>query len=174
MEKDSHSQLELFSQGNNVPAGKGAYSDRSFFINYIRAYEKTVLVIIGFITVAIIAFSLGVEKGKKVAAYQQPIAVLRQPAVAAQTPIVISQAPAVASQPPALIGAYTIQVASYLTKSMAQKEAAALKGKGHLTQLLTKGKYIVVCVGNFSNQNSAEPLLTELKKRYRDCRIRRL
>lgn len=71
---------------------------------------------------------------------------------------------------------YTIQLASCRTKVSAQKEAELLRKSGFSPLILSKGSYIVVCVGNFSNQQAAKTLVSELKKRkrYQDCLVRRL
>jgi hypothetical protein len=65
-------------------------------------------------------------------------------------------------------------VASYQSKTHAQKEAEALRKKGVTPLVLSKGDYIIVCVGNFSNRDAAKSLLLDLRKRYQDCYIRRL
>ena len=49
-----------------------------------------------------------------------------------------------------------------------------LKKKGLSTLVLPKGRFIVLCVGRFSDKQTAQPVLTELKKQYRDCFIRRI
>jgi hypothetical protein len=69
---------------------------------------------------------------------------------------------------------YTIQVASYKSKSYALKEAEKLKKQGFVTLTLVKGNYIVLCVGNFNSKESAQSFVTQLKKRYQGCTIRRL
>ncbi|MDD2703676.1 MAG: SPOR domain-containing protein [Candidatus Omnitrophica bacterium] len=71
-------------------------------------------------------------------------------------------------------GAFTIQVASFRTKAHAQKEVQALKQTGQPVYLTAKGKYTVLCIGNFSDKEAAKSLLPELKKSYQDCFIRRL
>ncbi|MFH1127974.1 MAG: SPOR domain-containing protein, partial [Candidatus Omnitrophota bacterium] len=71
-------------------------------------------------------------------------------------------------------GNYTIQVASYQTKKGAQKEAEIIKKKGLSVSVLSKGAYSILCVGNFKDKQKAKLVLVELKKRYRDCFIRRL
>jgi cell division septation protein DedD len=132
-----------------------------------------------------------VEKGKRIASlnlnHRIDTAFIQQPA----KPKAMAQ-PAIKTMPAATImlqqpqyppsqqaqsskgQAYTIQLASYKSNSHAQKEAAVLKQKGYSPLLLTKGEYIVLCVGNFSNKQNAQSLLPELSKRYGDCRIRRL
>ncbi|MBU0549828.1 MAG: SPOR domain-containing protein, partial [Candidatus Omnitrophica bacterium] len=69
---------------------------------------------------------------------------------------------------------YTIQVASFKTKTYAQKEAVRLEQKGIKALLMPRGNFVIVCVGNFSQKQEANTSLTELKKIYQDCFIRRL
>ena len=69
---------------------------------------------------------------------------------------------------------YTVQVASFQTRKYAQKEAEVLRKKGFSPLVLPKGKYSILCVGNFSSRETAKPLLSKLRQRYRDCFVRRL
>ncbi len=206
MEKDN-SQLELFSQvkGGASPNGSAPAS----FLSYIRAYEKTLLVIIGFIITGIVAFSFGVEKGR----HAQVPSVVRQPAAAARPqaapavqpqrqPPATRQAPyppqpaqpyaapaarpqAAPAAPPQVTpavkapvqgsaGVYTIQLASFQSKEYARQEADALRKRGLSPVLFSQGSYTVLCVGKFNSQDAAQSLLSELKKQYRGCYIRRL
>jgi len=71
-------------------------------------------------------------------------------------------------------GLYTIQVATYNGKVSAQQELDILKKQGLMPVLRTSGKYIVLSVGNFPDQATAKSVLTQLKRKYRDCYIRRL
>lgn len=187
MENRNYSQLELFSQQAAFDNSKPQLQ-RSSFLGYIRAYEKAVLIIICFITTAIISFSLGVEKGKRIVSSNmllerarlpmpaQPVVSmpeLKQEAGNSDKPVRIVKPKEEAQKN---IKGYTIQVASYKTKEYAKREAESLKRRGLSTLFLNKGRYTVLCVGNFSNRNAAESLLSELKKqkRYAGCLIRRL
>ena len=69
---------------------------------------------------------------------------------------------------------YTIQIASYSGTRSADQEIAALKRQGLLPLIKSSGKYTVVCVGSFPDKATAKSLLTQLKRKYRDCYIRRL
>jgi hypothetical protein len=69
---------------------------------------------------------------------------------------------------------YRIQVASFCKEITAEKEAESLKDKGYSVLVLTKGKYAVVYVGGFKNENQAKETLQVLKKTYKDCILRRL
>lgn len=66
-----------------------------------------------------------------------------------------------------------IQLASFMQEPIAQKEAKRLEEKGYRVSVLKKGKYIVVFV-NFKDTNEAQKNIATLKKKYKDCFIRRL
>lgn len=184
MERQEDHQLELFSQANDFGSSK-AVLPRNSFMRRLRNYEKGLLVTIGFITIAIISFSLGVEKGRKMASsttlLERAALPMREEPVAGvlerQEPVPVKPDSQYAeTQVLAKKAQYTIQLASYKTKSYAQKEAELLKKKGLAPVVLTKGNYVVVCVGNFADRVAAESLLSELKKqkRYTGCLIRRI
>jgi len=69
---------------------------------------------------------------------------------------------------------YTIQVASFKKRDMAQKEAMQLQDKGYDIMVVPKGQYSIVCVGKFPVEEEAKVVSKELKKKYKDCLIRRL
>ena len=69
---------------------------------------------------------------------------------------------------------YTIQVASFKKRTMAQKEAMQLQDKGYDIMVVPKGQYSIVCVGKFPVKEEAKVVSQELKKKYKDCLIRRL
>lgn len=173
MERSNYSQLELFSASKGISKAEPRLS--SSFLSRIWGFERIILLMIGFIITGVISFSLGVEKGRHLAMLPDVVREISQPAI--QKPKAIEESPKAIEASPKIkeptIG-YTIQVASYQTKTLAQKEMEILKQKGLLSLILTKGSYTVVCVGHFSNREMAKSILTELKKRYRDCYIRRL
>jgi len=146
VEKQDYSQSELFS----APDNSGQYKPRShknpFFLR-IRGYEKVMLLIMGLVLTSIISFSLGVEKGKRVVVSKNNTT---EKAV------------------------YTIQVATFKNKQLALGEVGLLLREGLTPLAFAKGDYIVLCVGKFSNQESAQPLLIQLQRTYAGCRIRRL
>ena len=174
MEKEKNSQLELFSQGQKgrseiKSCARARRPDFSFF-NYIRNYEKVILIIIGMVITGIFSFSLGVERGKYlVQKYQNVPGVTQSESIVAPK----TQAQPVTSEE-SLRYNYTIQLASYQNKISAEKEGEALKRKGLSPLVMPKGKYTVLCVGNFADKETARSTLSELKKRYQDCFLRRL
>jgi len=145
-EKDS-SQLELFSQSDNGQELKPRYERISFF-SRIRGYEKVLLIVMAFSLSGILCFSLGVERGRRL------------------------NGAGMFSQ--GKFASYTIQLSAYKNKEEALKEMIFLKEKGFLPQAFKKGDYIVLCVGKFSNLESAQPLLEQLQRTYAGCHIRRL
>jgi septal ring-binding cell division protein DamX len=190
MERNNGLQLELFTPSGDSGTLKPRPINNSFF-SYIRAWEKTILIIIGIAVTSIISFSFGVEKGKRVVtqknsvnfdvALKQQSGLKAPAAVPSAAKPIAPMAPVIENKnsiaPPPLkstIESYTIQVASYKTKAYAQKEADNLKKQGFVTLILTKGNYIVLCVGNFNSKKTAQSFVTQLKKRYQDCSIRRL
>jgi len=177
MENKEDNQLELFSGAEGIPI-KPQDSGKRFF-NYVRSYEKTIIVIIGFVLTGIISFSLGVEKGKRLSMLKPNNhfdLAITQSHVRAVAPVVQQKNPQPLPQQPAVLQkqGYVIQLGSFKTRSNAQREAESLKKKGFQPIFINKGDYILLCVGNFTKKEAAEPQLTELRKLYQDCFLRRL
>ncbi|MEW6101795.1 MAG: SPOR domain-containing protein [Candidatus Omnitrophota bacterium] len=173
MNSQDHLQLELFSQPKTgAHPEKGAYSRK--FLNYIWSYEKTILTALGIIITVIASYSLGMERGKRSAITPQPAATLEKKEADIALPKKVVIEPKKINTEAITPKGYTIQLASYKTHSFAQKEANKLKKNGHLPLILSKGQYVILCVGNFPDRNSAQSLLSELKKQYQGCYIRRL
>jgi len=145
-EQQDYSQSELFTQSLDSGHYKPHIPKHHFFLR-IRGYEKVTLLIMGLVLVGIISFSMGVENGKRIAFAKNSI---------------LDQ------------NSYTIQVASFKNKELALANARLLKNNGLAPMVFTKGNYIILCVGKFSNQESAQPLLIQLQRTYAGCRIRRL
>jgi cell division septation protein DedD len=69
---------------------------------------------------------------------------------------------------------YTIQVATYKSKTNAQKEVQLLKNKGFQPLVFSKDSHIQLCVGQYLSKDQAQASIKELKKFYQDCFLRRL
>ena len=202
MERQEHSQLELFSQGREQRQVKSNPGFSSAFLNYISNYERIILIIIGFVITGIISFCLGVERGKTIVMpridshfdiaqdpglkspssrmiqNQKPVApVIISSEIglsAKQTVKPIPEKNVVILKTQLQSKGFTIQLACYGTRTNAERETESLKKKGFLPLILSKGGYNVVCVGNFSNMETAKSSLSKLRQNYRDCYIRRL
>jgi hypothetical protein len=145
-EKQDYSQSELFTRELDSGQYKPRRSANPFFTR-IRGYEKALLLIMGLVLISIISFSLGVEKGKRITLISNKNI---EPA------------------------SFTIQVGAFKNRALALRQAQILARKGLAPLAFAKGSYIILCVGKFSNQESAQPLLTQLQRTYAGCRIRRL
>ena len=145
-QKQDYTQPELFTQSEDSGQYKPQISKSPFFLR-IRDYEKVMLLIMSMVLLSIISFSVGVEKGKRVA---------------------------LTGNNSANQDTYTIQVAAFKNREIALRQAQLLVRNGFSPLTFTKGNYIILCVGKFSNQESAQFLLNQLQKTYANCRIRRL
>jgi hypothetical protein len=172
MVRTNNPQLELFSSLGDSDNSRNQ-SHKSSFLANIWHYEKIILVIIGTVIIGIVSFSLGVEKGKNIVFIpaKKPIS---DTVIKENSDTKDKDAMDLKKQDIPRKQDYIIQLASYKTRSFAQKEAEALKKKGFLPILFSKKGYTVLCIGNFANKEKAQSLLSELKKRYKDCYIRRL
>ena len=63
MRENKPVQLEIFTPSNNSETGKRANP----FLEYLWGYEKAILILIAIVAVGVLSFSLGVEKGKRMA-----------------------------------------------------------------------------------------------------------
>ena len=205
-------QLHLFANDDH---DTGKASRRSI----ILPLDTTVLVSVVILLLFILAFSLGVEKGRKIAYKniegERQILLAQHDSAAQEAEIdsLINEAPvkpvilpaviprqSAISMKPALQPAsiipflakktmpstvlvsenaadskkYAIQLASYANKEPAQVEAKKLEQNGYSVQLAQKGKFIVILVGDYHNENDAKNSMQSLKKRYKDCILKKL
>lgn len=197
MENDNYSQLELFLQSNEYTKQT---QERKSFLRRIWHYERAILIIIAIVITGIISYSLGVEKGKSCSISksnrqfdtalrpgQISSSILLEKQISANERIKKEIKPNDNSNknaqqkqrdmnklPTPEKQNYLIQLASYKTTAPAQKELESLRQKGFSPLVLKKGDFIVLCVSNIPNKEKARALLSELKKHYSDCYIRRL
>jgi len=198
MNKENYSQLDLFHETKNQ-ASRNIPSRISLWA-YAKNHERVLLLAISFLITAVAAFSVGVEKGKNITTTRAVKAsgldmamqegapqLLRnktRPA-AGEVTLTLKKAPAIqpmdnksialANKPQGVSASgYTIQLATYRSKSYAQSEASNLKKKGLSPIVLSKKGFTILCVGSFSDKASAQTVLSDMKKRYPDCIIRRL
>lgn len=194
MGKEYDSQLDLFSQAKDVSGQPSAA--RIPILRYLHNSQKLIFFIITYLITGIISFSIGIEKGRQgvlgkydqrvlaksqiqrpsVKTYSKTAPQLNEQAVlSSETKSAkIEPAQSIPEKSPYVLGKYTIQVASFRTSKLANKEAGILRKKGFSSNVSVKGKYSVVYVGNFTNKKVAASTLSRLKKKYSDCFIRRL
>lgn len=165
MKKQSQLELFKFKQYQSDKIKKSEY--RRNFFGFIRIHEKTISVTIVFFIISLISFSLGVEKGKRLTSQIQrknpePMAVAGR----------LSEDKSKDDKKD--ISEYTIQVASFKTRTYAQKEVKRLEKQGLQAEIIPRGRHVSVCVGNFPRKQDAKIPLNRLKQTYHDCFIRKL
>ncbi|HNX82103.1 MAG TPA: SPOR domain-containing protein [Candidatus Omnitrophota bacterium] len=188
------SQLELFTQ--ETPDSKPRMP--TSFLAYVKKFEKAVLLLMSFVVIAVIAFSIGVEKGKGMSlpeareasmdkAFQsatpaamrstvlppvQPQAQIPVPETSG-APIIPEVSATVQTQKKPAQGRFVIQIGSFASKANAQHEINLLKKRGFSPTIITKGRYSILCVGFFASKEAAQSSLSKLQKSYPGCFIRR-
>lgn len=190
------SQFELFP---GASAGLPKTMRPQLFLSQLTlSLENAIIAGIFILMGVVFSFSVGVERGKKIAlansiknVYSSVLSTPQEkaaPAPAAKQSTLKALAPAPAAAPipqekitnevappvPVETGSYTIQVASFKQLEFAQKEAEALRKKGYEIFVLPKGSYSIVCVGKFPRKDDAGITLAKLKKTYKDLMLRRL
>ncbi|MCF7872948.1 MAG: SPOR domain-containing protein [Candidatus Omnitrophica bacterium] len=148
--------------------------------------DTAILLIVVIILLFIIAFSWGVEKGRRLTLKDLSIEIKTQEEnIAAEDKInneTIKEAKKTDTEEikeknkiiEAKEPLYGIQVASFRKLSSANQEAEKLRKKGYSVKIKEKGEYSVVYAGKFKDKKEAEENLKKLKKIYKDCIVRRL
>ncbi|MFC1631783.1 SPOR domain-containing protein [Candidatus Omnitrophota bacterium] len=175
----SDQQAEFFE---NFPNSTHKQHKKRFTLGKVNlscSYENLIIVSIGLIMTLLVCYSLGVEKGKRLAQAKDllipEVAEQTKPAVEHKTTepkkvkpkVKVAQAKEKINQ-----DLPYIQVASFRTDKYAQKEMQRLKEKGFSAYALDWGTYKVVCVGGYDNKNQANLALKQLKTMYADCILR--
>jgi len=176
-------QFELF------PANSATLEDidkpRFLLANLTLSVESLVIFSILGIMVALFSFSLGVERGKHVAAETLDERVSAAWNVGARTaaPVVKPAAMAAASVVAARTvhaatlsvagNRFTVQVASYGKEEFARQDAMLLKARNFQSFLIHSGKYWLLCVNTFSNKENAITFQRKLAGQYRNSQVRR-
>jgi len=140
------------------------------------SYENIFLIAIGSIMLFLTCYSLGVERGKQLAQLKTPEANLKQKRVQKEAQPRSSgeekekkvRVELASVKEPAKVSSY-IQVASFRTDKHAKEEKERLKSKGYQPYIARWGKYKVVCVGGYKNQDEAARAFRQLRKLYADC-----
>lgn len=151
-------------------------------ITFSVSRESLVIALIGLVLAMCVIFSVGVERGRGLGGAVVEVPEPVQPAVAVTVPAVVTAevpkevAAAKASAPKQTSAEnkpYTIQVASYKTRDLAEKETSKLKASGYQADIIKKGDYYVLCVGSFASKDAAKATFTAMNKKYKGCIIRK-
>lgn len=189
-------QFELF------PANSATLEDvnkpRFLLANLTLSIETLVIFTILGIMLGLFSFSLGVERGKRLAASaldekvsaawnlapHRPV----MPAAAAVPVSLVNRAvssnyqaqakpvlPQATEKPAALMpaGRFAIQTGTFKNETYAKDEALKLKAKGMPSFLIKKGNFWVLCVGPFTSAENAHAFLNRTKSKLPGSSVRR-
>ena len=187
-------QLQLFDVPEQFAGPRrigqlGAFSVRQ---------DHAVLGLITLLISASVVFALGVERGKQLARSERrqvestqasstgaksatpaastgetaEIVVAAEPKAATKTAATKSSTTTTASS--ASQRKFAIQVVSYNTSTLAQRELEQLQQRGEQAFLVKKQNKVVLFVGPFANKEHAREQLGRLKARYQDCFLQNL
>ena len=168
-------QFELF------PANSATLEDvnkpRFLLANLTLPLESLVILVILGIMTALFAFSLGVERGKHLAAQALDERVsaawnLAPRKVALPAPPMVAAATVPAAKMPTS-GRFAVQAATYKNAIYAKQEALYLKAKGFQSFLIKKGDLWLICLGPFATQSSAAAALKKVQSKYPGSIVRR-
>lgn len=182
MDEKRQVQKELFEEFGTAPKRR---HPKNIFQQKQKAavtfsLEHLIFITIGIIILALIAFSLGVERGKSVTLRDRRVEGAKAPGPSKEDTGLNSAAPEEersgieyeAAEKPVLD--YTVQVASYVSRGTAESRAGELKSKGYEAFVLHKGSYYVMCIGRFPDRQSANAERDSLRKEYSDCLVRKI
>ena len=155
--------------------------------------DMLILASVALVLLLILSFSLGVERGKRIASVipiekesklekvediirDLPVEELggQKEKVLQITPPPSESVQEAAAEKTTDQIHYKIQVATFYKENTANKAVKSLQEEGYPASIAKKGKFVVVYVGNFDNKAKAKEILQSLKKKYKDCILRRL
>lgn len=187
---NSQKQQELFEEFVIREKRKGRFLGAFRFkkplfpqhrLNIAISYEALIIGLIGLVLTTSIIFSLGVERGRSLEFVEAPLNVKevqaqpaekspegqKQPEVKPKEQEIEKTVPVAPAQKP-----FTIQVATYKTRTSAEKESTRLKNIGYSSDVLKKKEKFIVCVGTYAKKELAQQTLRDLKRIYKDCYVR--
>lgn len=187
---NSQKQQELFEEFVIREKRKGRFLGAFRFkkplfpqhrLNIAISYEALIIGLIGLVLTTSIIFSLGVERGRSLEFVEAPLNVKevqvqpaekasegqKQPEVKPKEQEIEKTVPVAPAQKP-----FTIQVATFRTRTLAERESSRLKNIGYSSDVLKKKELFIVCVGAYAKKELAQQTLRDLKRIYKDCYVR--
>jgi hypothetical protein len=182
-------QEELFEDFSQRTSPKRQFLSRgSLFAAKLISFDHFLFGAISGLIALVLAFSLGVERGKRVArSYDIPMTdihlvtpltprqdhIPRQSAEMNKEVITTQETKKVIPLYPKE-SSYTILVVTYKDKKSAEKVIGQLRASGRKSFLLPKGDLMVICVGEYSTSAEASKAAKTFRKQFPDCFVKRL
>lgn len=179
-------QLNLFKNIQND--GKALFEHRHAITIHL---DTIIFLCIINVLVLVVSFSIGMEKGRKIAQKsakpiikESNIQIVQKRAPIVKKPIIgatVKQKPSKKKQlevekekSQTILDSYVVQLASYSREQLAKSEKKHLDRMGLTAIISKKGKYNVLYVGKFISKEEAEKTKTKLRNRYSDCFVKKL
>jgi len=187
MSDNKEYQAELFNEFSDEPAKQRRFikrSERQKKITLVISREKLIFSVISVILLYVIFFSLGIERGKKIA-NRSLNSNMHSTAVALQNKNVENQNQKTTAEKnvsnletttqivPELKEFYSIQAAAYSNLSRAEKEASKVRAGGNEAIIDSSGKYHLLLIGKFKDKKDATALKKKLANKYKGCYVRK-
>lgn len=187
MSDNKEYQAELFNEFSDEPAKQRRFikrSERQKKITLVISREKLIFSVISVILLYVIFFSLGIERGKKIA-NRSLNSNMHSTAVALQNKNVENQNQKTTAEKnvsnletttqivPELKEFYSIQAAAYSNLSRAEKEASKVRAGGNEAIIDSNGKYHLLLIGKFKDKKDATALKKKLANKYKGCYVRK-
>ncbi|OIO38551.1 MAG: hypothetical protein AUJ71_02705 [Candidatus Omnitrophica bacterium CG1_02_49_16] len=188
-------QQELFSEFSSEtkrPAHFSSLASTHKPILLNTTIEQIIFVGIVLILSGCFVFFLGVLRGKFLSMHAPAHLIQRQvassqPAPKAMTaPLATQKIPGRSSTADAVAGStqgatqfrsagalYTIQIASYKKRGLAEQEALTIRRQGFYCTILEVAGYYVLCVGQYPTKDAAQKDLKTFKATIKGCYLRR-
>jgi cell division septation protein DedD len=175
MENKREEQRELFQEFTRPSRGirrirERYIAQRAPFVAI--SIEHAVFGGIAVVLAIVIVFSLGVERGKqlgkiKAATGEKRIVQVHEPGTSIE-----EDRDAQRTQREEDTGAYTVQIVTYKSESVANRKIRALKQEGLRAFIIPKEGLFQVCVGTYGTSKEATGALKKLRSQYQDCFVR--
>jgi hypothetical protein len=198
MNENQEFQAELFNEFSGEPAKKRRFikrPEKQKQITLVISREKLIFSVISVILLYVIFFSLGIERGKKIAnrSFNKDVdssivlvhnsEIDSQPAAKEQktmntkdniTNLEITEQTAETEKVlPELKEFYSIQAAAYSNLSRAEKEAQKVRAEGNEAIIDSSGKYHLLLIGKFEDKKEADALRKKIASKYKGCYVRK-
>ena len=138
--------------------------------------ENAIFAVIVVVMCVVVAFALGVEKGKRIAAPKKTESgkTVREAGPEAQREeIAVKDENVKKAAREEINRLYTVQLISYRRKAPALRERDRLRAGGHEVFIIESGNWFQVCAGSYGTAGDARVAQKDFLKEYKGCFVRK-
>ncbi|MBL7158357.1 MAG: SPOR domain-containing protein [Candidatus Omnitrophica bacterium] len=167
-------QKELFKEFKREATGlkriAGRITQKKKSSSVYFSIESVAVIAIALIMGLVVAFALGVERGKRIAPAPREAAI---PLKAQKEKVEPKKIETKDTKKPLASYPYLVQLISYKEKRKAEEELRGLSQKGHKALIIPSGEWFQVCAGGYESFKDAEIAKKEFEKTYIGCFVRK-